>query len=87
MNAKSYSAPFCSDEVENERSAACLYVRLLRIWQRGGGDCFASLTFTTPAERRAVPRAPRSRDRSIYSGQPRARRHYYSLTFLSLRSR
>ena len=25
MNAKSYSAPFCSDEVENERSAACTY--------------------------------------------------------------
>ena len=70
---KSYSAPFCSDEVENERSAAYLYVRLLRIWQRGGGDCFASLTFTTPAERHAVPRAPRSRDRSIYSGQPWAR--------------
>ena len=69
---KSYSAPFCSDEVE--RSAAYLYVRLLRIWQRGGGDCFASLTFTTPAERhRHAARARRVLVTALFILDSRAR--------------
>ena len=87
MNAKSYSAPFCSDEVENERSAACTYAYYVY------GSAAAETASPHSLLRHPLSAMPYRARRVLVTALfildscGRARGHYYSLTFLSLRSR